>query len=657
MRTPSLSTIALSFLCFVAVGAARAAGPGAMGTVADWMVVSQQLAATGAGVDFTPHGTQPGLAYDILAPESQCSSCHADGGTGSGDPPTAIQFRPFSSWAGSMMANATRDPLFWAALDIANHDAPGAGDYCLRCHTPRGWYYGHVVKPGFSTPPTDLTQAAAGCLLYGAYDSADDVNSDFGGVTCHYCHRLMPTGPNGEPGYVDNGNAWVDDTQCNGSGGPCRRGPYDYTDGSDTPPHEWAYSEYLTQSAVCGVCHNVSTPDTNTGPLKTLKLADGTDTNLPFPIERTYNEWQQSEFAQAPEQTCQACHMPESEDPEATACVFRTNNRTGNLPVHTFVGGNAWVPGIIKGQYGEGILNNGGLDRAQSFDQTVEWARELLGTAASLETTVQSYTPPGSAAGSMAVRVKVTNNSGHKLPTGYPEGRRMWLNLQVRDANGGLVFESAAYDSASGVLTEDAQSRVYETLQGIWNYHGTGACDVVDGDSAAMFHFVLNDCIAKDNRIPPLGFTPATTDDPNGYEMRPVGVTYPETSPGSGILVNYDTVDYSLSVPVGTVGPLTATARLYYQTASKDYVEFLRNQAADNGTPDENSMCMGAASRPFSVGPQGKTRGQYVYDLWNEPTAEDRIFADGFDGTPAPTGYGKSPPELMQVASVTTPTR
>jgi hypothetical protein len=84
-----------------------------------------------------------------------------------------------------------------------------------------------------------------------------------------------------------------------------------------------------------------------------------------------------------------------------------------------------------------------------------------------------------------------------------------------------------------------------------------------------MFHFVLNDCVAKDNRIPPLGFEPATAGDPSGYEIGPVPAgIYPETTPGSGVLVNYDMVDYTLPVPVGTVGPLTATAR-WKATASR----------------------------------------------------------------------------------------
>src|SRR5690606_16121536 len=126
------------------------------------------------------------------------------------------------------------------------------------------------------------------------------------------------------------------------------------------------------------------------------------------------------------------------------------------------------------------------------------------------EPVVIAFTPPaGPTAGVLELAVKVTNESGHKLPSGYGEGRRMWLNLQVRDADGGLVFESAAYDGATALLTQDPQARVYEVLQGIWNHNGTGTCDVEDGGGNPMFHFVLNDCIAKDNRIPPLGFKPA----------------------------------------------------------------------------------------------------------------------------------------------------
>lgn len=620
-------------------------------SASDWLTIANQLG--GSSTDFTPHGTQPGLMYGLEKSDT-CGGCHG----ASGGIPTSTEFRPHTTWAGSMMANAMRDPLFLAALDVANNDLPGVGDFCLRCHTSDGWYGGRVVKAGFGAT-NDVTQGAAACLLEGSYD-APDFYGDYGGLSCHFCHRLMPEGPLGQP-TAGNGAAWLDDQACasGGGSGPCRRGPYNYTSGG--APHEWKYSPYHESSAICGQCHDVTSPDTGSGPLKTLKLADGTDTGMAYPIERTFTEWQRSAFSNPVSgQDCQGCHMPDSQDPEATACILGGYpNRTGDLPTHQFAGGNTWIPRVLKGEYSDTSHIPGswqGIGREESFDQTVEWARHMLQGAATVEATLGSYVAPTpSTAGSLAATVKVTNQGGHKLPSGYGEGRRMWLNVVVRDANGAVVAESGAYDAASAHLQVDAQARVYEVLQGIHNHNGTGQCDVLNGAGKPMFHFVLNDCIAKDNRIPPLGFKPVTAADPQGYEVRPVGITYPETAPGSGVLVNFDQVSYSFAVPAGTATPLGVTARLYYQTASRDYIEFLRREAVENQIPGENQMCMGQDNRPFVVGPKDRTRGQYMFDLWNEPEPHERIFGNGFDATPLPTGYGKSPPELMQTATVLSP--
>jgi recombinational DNA repair ATPase RecF len=41
----------------------------------------------------------------------------------------------------------------------------------------------------------------------------------------------------------------------------------------------------------------------------------------------------------------------------------------------------------------------------------------------------------------------VTNLTGHKLISGYPEGRRMWLNMKWFDTSHNLVREDGAYDT------------------------------------------------------------------------------------------------------------------------------------------------------------------------------------------------------------------
>jgi hypothetical protein len=199
--------------------------------------------------------------------------------------------------------------------------------------------------------------------------------------------------------------------------------------------------------------------------------------------------------------------------------------------------------------------------------------------------------------------VRVTNLSGHKLPTGYAEGRRMWIRVEAKDGSGTLFWSSGDYDSATGVLTHDAQIKVYRAEQGIWNLNGDGQCDAEDGVGRKLFHFARNDCIAHDNRIPPLGFTGGA--DP---ETRPVGYSYPETSPGSGVLVNYDVTPYTIPVPGDAVTPITVTASLWYQTSSKEYIEFLRDEAVTHGFPDD---CIDR-----TTGPLGQSRGEYLHALW-----------------------------------------
>lgn len=214
----------------------------------------------------------------------------------------------------------------------------------------------------------------------------------------------------------------------------------------------------------------------------------------------------------------------------------------------------------------------------------------------------------------------------------------MWLNVKALSATSAVVGESAAYDPLTAELTLDGQAKVYETLQGIWTPGSPGECKIEDAGKA-QFHFVLNNCIRKDNRIPPLGFHPASASDPNADEMRPVGYTYAETSAGSGTLVNYDTSDYVFTLPAGTARPIQVKAELKFQVSSKEYIEFLRDQAITAPIiPAENTLCAAGPNRPFDVGPQSVSRGEYMFQLWTNPT------------------YGKSPPETAgSVSSITSP--
>ncbi|PIV35264.1 MAG: hypothetical protein COS34_03355, partial [Lysobacterales bacterium CG02_land_8_20_14_3_00_62_12] len=588
-------------------------------------------AGTPAVTDFTPHGTQPGLDYELL-PSGECFGCHAGFGG------NQRAFMPHSTWAGSMMAHAGRDPLFWAALDVANNDVPGVGDYCLRCHSPDGWFGGRVAKSVTGAP----INGANGCLLIGDHDDAEFSGNDYGGIGCHLCHRQVERGALPLGARRDSGNLVIDDSlDCNGDTGPCRIGPYRYPQAGITPPpHVYAWSAFVEKGEFCGSCHDVTTPITSAGPARTLIDDTGTDTGIPFPIERTFSEWRQSDFGDKifvdgfafdePASgairyggSCQSCHMPESTDPETMACQQNDpGSRVGKLDRHDFVGANSWVLGLIRDLY----AGTSGLSRELEIKQSIQRTLSLLqGQSADLALTLDPFAGAGS---NLIARVRVTNLSGHKLPTGYSEGRRMWLNVQARDANGALIFESGAYDAASGVLTEDAQARVYEVQQGIWNPL-TSHCDIRDGLNRKTFHFALNNCIAKDNRIPPRGFKGG-----NDLELRPVAHSYPETSLGSGKLVNYDDLEVVIPVAPATATPISVQVQLLHQIASKDYLEFLNNQAIENAIPSENLMCQ-SARPPLATGPRTQTRAQFMFDLW--------------------AANGRSAPVPMQTRNASTP--
>ena len=110
--------------------------------------------------DFFLPGTQPETLNHSIADSNNCQACHTI---------PEHDFDPYEGWVSSMMGQAARDPIFHACLDIANQDAAFVGDLCLRCHAPNGWLGGR-------SEPTD------GSALVG---------TDFQGVSCNFCHRMV----------------------------------------------------------------------------------------------------------------------------------------------------------------------------------------------------------------------------------------------------------------------------------------------------------------------------------------------------------------------------------------------------------------------------------------------------------------------------------
>jgi hypothetical protein len=162
-----------------------------------------------------------------------------------------------------------------------------------------------------------------------------------------------------------------------------------------------------------------------------------------------------------------------------------------------------------------------------------------------------------------AVEVKITNETGHKLPSGYPEGRRIWLNVKAYDGAQNLVYESGAYNEGTGVLTHDEDAKVYEIHPGL----SPGLASALGLEPGKSFHFVLNDTVYSDNRIPPRGFTNANFDT---IQSPVVAYSYPDSQ-------YWDITTYELPSTSELVEVF-----MYYQSTSKEFIEFLRDENVTN---------------------------------------------------------------------------
>jgi hypothetical protein len=181
-----------------------------------------------------------------------------------------------------------------------------------------------------------------------------------------------------------------------------------------------------------------------------------------------------------------------------------------------------------------------------------------------------SFPSPGN------VRLRITNLTGHKLPTGYDEGRRMWINLTYLDASGKVLGEIGRYGTKTetlagqsieiATLLDPNATRVYECLRGL-----TAEAAAKHGQPLGKsLHFVLSDMVVKDNRIPPRGFNNAAFAE---HLAAPVDATYADGQ-------NWDDFDAVLPARATSV-----RAKLMFQSTSWEYIRFLfeENRSDDWG--------------------------------------------------------------------------
>ncbi|MBL4684814.1 MAG: hypothetical protein JKY37_09515 [Nannocystaceae bacterium] len=414
------------------------------------------LAAPEAAADPTPAGD---LSNDLRQPQ-ECFMCHSFGNADIHveDP----LYSPFIGWQGSLMANAARDPVFWAGVALADQDHPGETVDCIRCHSPRAFLNGR----GDATEITDLQPA------------------DFDGVTCEACHRMEDDSPN----PLGNARYHIDDVPVNGV--VPRRGPWDDYVEPNSPPHPYIADPFTGSSELCGTCHDVSTP-------RARLDEEGTQIAPNFNEQRTYSEWANSDYAAEGEgfASCQDCHMPAVQDMAACSAFVNFTSHPEGGRRHDLVGANRFVLTLLRQEYGDSEGSGEVLDFY--YDNTIERLDAFLATAATVELDGPASVDLGDGLTDLAVTI--TNNSGHKLPTGYSEGRVMSIEVEAT-YNDEVVWTSGAFETGVGP-TDNGQLRAY---QGV----------AVELASGTTQHLLLNDHWVEDTRIPHSAWWPTRRPTP-----------------------------------------------------------------------------------------------------------------------------------------------
>ena len=636
-------------------------------------------------------GTQPDQGVNLEAP-NRCLNCHADYDQAA---------EPGFNWKGSMMAQAARDPIFWACFTVAAQDSiwalgnPNAGDLCERCHFPEGWLGGRSDPPNASAM----------------------TGSDFDGLHCDFCHTMYDpffettyngtregsdwngywdeagnTGPgSGTLSQKEATNAYIEDrTLSTGiklfSGGDFytkfnvpqypaysenASGQYFVSTNSQKrasfadagAKHQMLYSRYHKSKYFCATCHDVSNPAlANLGLSGLPDQSGGNDliseqysASRYFHVERTFSEFMLSAYYQPGGAAtneefqqlsggidwvakCQDCHM---RDVTGYGCNKSgvplrpdesTEHPNSGVPVHDMTGGNAWISHILASLDPAGpvydptnvqILDKGPavLTLDLSAGQTPvlngdalkagsERAKQQLRLAATIKNLAYDADT-----GNLSFRVQ--NNTPHKLISGFPEGRRMFVNIKVF-ARQRLVYEVNPYDFTVGTLTglpnspssPDLSTNEAYIDELVYEVHPKS--DLTGEDET--FHFVLATSRYKDNRIPPKGF-----DISKAAERICEPVWHGESDPNYFTAAEYAGGYDEVNLQIPFLADYISVA-LYYQGTSREYIEFLRDEI--NGTantlasptPSGEANAYIIQNDPFFS--QLKEWGNTIWDLW-----------------------------------------
>jgi hypothetical protein len=620
-----------------------------------------------------------------------------------GDSKNPVNVSPYGEWRWSPMGLAGRDPIFYSQLDSElaylkerPADQQAVVNTCFRCHGVMGKRqldadHGYdPASPNNKNPEPNFkldfvynTELASKDFKYGAL--ARD------GVSCAACHHIVRdhTPPGQDPlQWFLNHN--ITGQFTTGKAGEIF-GPFE--DNSVSPPPTEAntvsphpmkeslaidpkFNDYVKDSRLCGNCHTINLPVMDQKPFG-------------HSLEQvTYLEWlnsqYQTDFKPGPKaKSCQDCHMATSyanaqnkvnvkqiqtafadvqddtypaAEHSAPFDQIRARFRDKGFVRHQLQGLNIFLlemfnqfmtPDTSKPpNYSNDILGVRKSDYMSTLNNDLPNAIANFVQAAQYETATVEVSKPSIQAQKLIADVTVTNNTGHRFPSGVGF-RRAFIEFDVLDNSSidpqthqpKIVWSSGRTNEAGFIVDKDgnileseyvgtnsdkkgpAQPHFYGKDHPITSSKQVQIYEELVKDSNGDYttSFIRRDEIPKDNRLLPKGWTregPA----PKSFSGEFLHSTFPEGDAakdptylnGSGTSV----VRYAIPLaefPSGTdASKLTVKATLYYQSIPPYYLIqrfqqapnaagtqrlfYLTSRLNTKGTPIENWRLMVATS-------------------------------------------------------------
>lgn len=468
-----------------------------------------------------------------------CKTCH-NSLTDENDQDVSIE----TGWSASMMANASRDPVWKAKVRSEINRNPHLesvlNDKCTKCHAPMANTEAHYLG--------DPVELFDGGFLNPAnlhFDEAIDA------VSCTLCHQIAdsPT-----LGTLEGFSGHYEIETFTNAADRKIYGPY--VDVFDMPmrnnvQYSILYSRHIAESTPCATCHNLKTPyvDEN-GDILSISPEDE------FPEQMPYSEWEHSAYVTT--QSCQDCHMTRTNGVVMASKPMWINTLRDGFAIHNLAGANRLMLDILANNKSAlGVTSN-------NFTYTIAETDTMLQGAADIDLVRSSIT-----GGVLDFTLRLASNTGHKLPSGIPF-RRVVLHVTVKNGSGAVVFESGKINgdgSVSGLDSDFDRLAVEPHYEVITSPDQVQVYEAVMADNLGEVTYTLLRAMdyLKDNRLLPTGFDKNTA--PDDIKVAGNALTDQDFTGGS------DEIRYHLA-GFGQ-GRYTVTAELVFQPLSYGFTQDL----------------------------------------------------------------------------------